>query len=119
MRKGVGEEMAPMVLLDAAGLEHRLVQIILHLALTPERELAVVHKAGGLPLAPGVLMGAIQVTARRARELETWLYFQFRCRSRFETGRFTAIQTQRVSLWSLNTQNASPPAAGNLCSTQH
>jgi hypothetical protein len=44
------------------------------LALTPQRELAVVHKAGGLPLAPGVLMGAIQVAAARvARELEAWL----------------------------------------------
>jgi hypothetical protein len=68
-----GEEMAPRVLLDPAGLEHRLAQGMLHLALTPQRELAVVHKAGGLPLAPGVLMGAIQVAARRARELETWL----------------------------------------------
>ena len=68
-----GEEMAPRVLLDPAGLEHRLAQGMLHLALTPQRELAVVHKAGGLPLAPGVLMGAIQVAARRAKELETWL----------------------------------------------
>ena len=73
MREGEGEEMAPRVLLDPAGLEHRLAQGTLHLALTPQRELAVVHKAGGLPLAPGVLMGAIQVAARRARELETWL----------------------------------------------
>jgi len=73
MREGEGEEMAPRVLLDPAGLEHRLAQGMLHLALTPQRELAVVHKAGGLPLAPGVLMGAIQVAARRAKELETWL----------------------------------------------
>ena len=65
--------MAPRMLLDPAGLEHRLAQGMLHLALTPQRELAVVHKAGGLPLAPGVLMGAVQVAARRARELETWL----------------------------------------------
>ena len=66
-------ETAPRVLLDPAGLEHRLAQGMLHLALTPQRELAVVHKAGGLPLAPGVLMGAVQVAARRARELEAWL----------------------------------------------
>jgi exosome complex component RRP45 len=72
-REGEGEEMAPRVLLDPAGLEYRLAQGMLHLALTPQRELAVVHKAGGLPLAPGVLMGAIQVAARRAKELETWL----------------------------------------------
>jgi hypothetical protein len=44
------------------------------LALTPQREFSVVHKAGGLPLAPGVLMGAIQVAAARAaREPEAWL----------------------------------------------
>jgi len=67
------DETAPRVLLDPAGLEHRLAQGMLQLALTPQRELAVVQKAGGLPLAPGVLMGAIQVAARRARELETWL----------------------------------------------
>ena len=66
-------ETAPRVLLDPAGLEHRLAQGTLHLALTPQRELAVVHKAGGLPLAHGVLMGAVQVAARRARELEVWL----------------------------------------------
>ena len=41
---------APRVLLDPAGLEQRLAQGMLYLALTPQRELAVVHKAGGLPL---------------------------------------------------------------------
>ena len=64
---------APRVLLDPAGLEQRLSQGMLHLALTPQRELAVVHKAGGLPLAPEVLMGAVQVAARRAKELDAWL----------------------------------------------
>ena len=66
-------ETAPRVLLDPAGLEQRLAQGMLHLALTPQRELAVVHKAGGLPLAPGVLIGAVQVAARRAKELDAWL----------------------------------------------
>ncbi|KAI9507409.1 ribosomal protein S5 domain 2-like protein [Russula earlei] len=61
------------VLLDPAGLELRLAHGMLNLALTPQRELAVVHKAGGLPLAPGVLMGAVQVAAGRAKELESWL----------------------------------------------
>jgi len=67
--EGEGKEMAPGVFLDPAGLrlEHRLAQGMLHLALTPQRELSVVHKVGGLPLAPGVLMGGIQVAARRAR----------------------------------------------------
>jgi exosome complex component RRP45 len=64
---------APRVLLDPAGLEQRLAQGTLNLALTPQRELAVVHKAGGLPLAPEVLMGAVQIAARRAKELEAWL----------------------------------------------
>jgi len=63
----------PRVLLDPAGLEQRLAHGTLNLALTAQRELAVVHKAGGLPLAPGVLMGAVQVAARRAKELEGWL----------------------------------------------
>ena len=63
----------PRVLLDPAGLEQRLAHGTLNLALTPQRELAVVHKAGGLPLAPEVLMGAVQVAARRAKELEAWL----------------------------------------------
>ncbi|KAH9979413.1 ribosomal protein S5 domain 2-like protein [Lactifluus volemus] len=39
----------------------------------PQRELAVVHKAGGLPISPETLMSAVHVAARRARELETWL----------------------------------------------
>jgi hypothetical protein len=46
---------------------------LIQLTLTPQYELAVVHKAGGLPLAPGVLMGAVQVAASRARELEARL----------------------------------------------
>lgn len=71
--KGGGGEGLPRVLLDPAGLEQRLAHGTLNLALTAQRELAVVHKAGGLPLAPGVLMGAVQVAARRAKELETWL----------------------------------------------
>jgi exosome complex component RRP45 len=74
-KKGGGAAVAaaPRILLDPAGLEQRLAQGTLNLALTPQRELAVVHKAGGLPLAPEVLMGAVQVAARRAKELEAWL----------------------------------------------
>jgi hypothetical protein len=68
-----GEEMASRVLRDPAGLEHHLAQGTLHLTLTRRRELAVVHKPGGLPLAVGVLMGAIQVAARRTREFESRL----------------------------------------------
>jgi exosome complex component RRP45 len=61
------------MLLDPAGLELRLSHGVLVLVLTAQRELAVVHKAGGLPLAPETLIGAVEVAARRARELETWL----------------------------------------------
>ena len=61
------------MLLDPAGLELRLAHGVLVLVLTAQRELAVVHKAGGLPLAPETLIGAVEVAARRARELETWL----------------------------------------------
>jgi exosome complex component RRP45 len=63
----------PRVLLDPAGLEQRLAHGTLNLAITAQRELAVVHKAGGLPLAPEVLMGAVHVAARRAKEFEGWL----------------------------------------------
>jgi len=61
----------PHVLLDPAGLEKRLAHGTLTLALTPQRELAAVHNAGGLPLAPEVLMGAVQVATRRANEFKT------------------------------------------------
>ena len=61
------------MLMDPAGLELRLAHGVLVLVLTAQRELAVVHKAGGLPLAPETLIGAVEVAARRARELETWL----------------------------------------------
>jgi len=61
------------MLLDPAGLELRLAHGVLVLVLTAQRELAVVHKAGGLPLAPETLIGAVEIAARRARELETWL----------------------------------------------
>jgi hypothetical protein len=69
--EGDGDEMAPRVLLDPAVLEHRLAQGLLHLALTPKCELAVLHKAGGLLLAFGVLIGAVQVAVicAKARDL--------------------------------------------------
>ncbi|KAN0129014.1 ribosomal protein S5 domain 2-like protein [Lactarius tabidus] len=67
------EQSKVRMLLDPAGLELRLAHGVLVLVLTAQRELAVVHKAGGLPLAPETLIGAVEVAARRARELETWL----------------------------------------------
>jgi hypothetical protein len=64
-----GEEMAPRV----AGPCKTRTPPDAHLALTPQGELAVVHRPGALSLAPGVLMGPIQVAARRPRVLESWL----------------------------------------------
>ena len=63
--------LSPHVLpvLDPAGLEQRLTHELLNLAFTSQCELAVVHKVGGLPLAPEVLMGAVQAVSRRAKEL--------------------------------------------------
>jgi hypothetical protein len=56
-----------------------LAQGMLRLTSTPQRELSVVQKAGGFPLALGVLMDTIPVAARRGRELETcWLYARVR-----------------------------------------
>ncbi|KAH9013650.1 ribosomal protein S5 domain 2-like protein [Lactarius deliciosus] len=72
--EGKGSEQPKVrMLLDPAGLELRLAHGVLVLVLTAQRELAVVHKAGGLPLAPEMLIGAVEIAARRARELETWL----------------------------------------------
>ncbi|KAI9451517.1 ribosomal protein S5 domain 2-like protein [Lactarius psammicola] len=72
--EGKGSEQPKVrMLLDPAGLELRLAHGVLVLVLTAQRELAVVHKAGGLPLAPETLIGAVEIAARRARELETWL----------------------------------------------
>ena len=62
---------APRALLNPAGLEHRLAQGMLHLVLISQHQLAVMHKAGGLPLTTGMLMGTVQVVARRARKLES------------------------------------------------
>jgi len=59
-RAGAGGELPPpWLLLDPAGLEQCLAYGMLNLALTPLRELTVVHKAGGLALVPGVFIGAI------------------------------------------------------------
>ncbi|KAH9172577.1 ribosomal protein S5 domain 2-like protein [Lactarius sanguifluus] len=58
IQRGKGSEQPKVrMLLDPAGLELRLAHGVLVLALTAQRELAVVHKAGGLPLAPETLIG--------------------------------------------------------------
>ncbi|KAI0314931.1 ribosomal protein S5 domain 2-like protein [Amylostereum chailletii] len=64
---------APIALLDPSLLEARLAEGTLSLALNAQRELCVVQKAGGLPLAPDIILSAVDVAVRRAKELEAWV----------------------------------------------
>jgi exosome complex component RRP45 len=57
-------------LLDPNLLEQRLCSGTLALALNAQRELCVVQKAGGVPLAPDAVLRAIEVAVPRAKELE-------------------------------------------------
>ncbi|KAI0067411.1 ribosomal protein S5 domain 2-like protein [Artomyces pyxidatus] len=61
----------PISLLDPSQLEQRLASGTLSLALNAQRELCVVHKAGGIPLAPEELLSAVEVAVRKAKELDT------------------------------------------------
>ncbi|ETW76361.1 hypothetical protein HETIRDRAFT_328837 [Heterobasidion irregulare TC 32-1] len=61
---------APTCLLDPTSLEQRLAHGTLSLALTAQRELCVVHKAGGLPLAVADVLRAVDVACARAAALE-------------------------------------------------
>lgn len=63
----------PTCLLDPSHLEQRLSTGTLSLALNAQRELCVVHKAGGLPLAPEEVLRAVEVAVGKARELERFL----------------------------------------------
>ncbi|EIM80688.1 ribosomal protein S5 domain 2-like protein [Stereum hirsutum FP-91666 SS1] len=63
----------PTCLLDPSHLEQRLSTGTLSLALNAQRELCVVHKAGGLPLAPEEVLRAVEVAVGKARELEKFL----------------------------------------------
>ena len=60
----------PTCLLDPTALEQRLAHGTLSLALTAQRELCVVHKAGGLPLAVADVLRAVDVACARAAALE-------------------------------------------------
>ncbi|TFY50716.1 hypothetical protein EVG20_g11368 [Dentipellis fragilis] len=60
---------APQMLLDPSPLEATLASSTLALALNSQRELCVVHKAGGMPLSPADVLRAVNVATDRVREL--------------------------------------------------
>jgi exosome complex component RRP45 len=68
----------PTCLLDPAHLEQRLCAGTLSLALNAQRELCVVHKAGGLPLAPEEVLKAVDVAVLKAKELDKFVDEQLR-----------------------------------------
>ncbi|KAA1476380.1 ribosomal protein S5 domain 2-like protein [Dentipellis sp. KUC8613] len=59
----------PQMLLDPSPLESTLASSTLALALNSQRELCVVHKAGGMPLSPADVLRAVNVATDRVREL--------------------------------------------------
>ena len=56
--------------LDPSFLEQRLSAGLLSVALNAQRELCVVQKAGGVPLAPDEVMRIIDVAVGKAKELD-------------------------------------------------
>ncbi|TFY74116.1 hypothetical protein EWM64_g9896 [Hericium alpestre] len=63
----------PTMLLDPSPLEATLASSTLSLALNPQRELCVVHKAGGMPLAPDDVLRAVDVAVKKVREVVPWI----------------------------------------------
>ena len=57
-------------LLDPSHLEETLSAGLLTIALNAQRELSVVQKAGGTPLAPEEVLGVMDVAVAKARELD-------------------------------------------------
>ncbi len=56
--------------LDPTHLEQRLSAGLLSIALNAQRELCVVQKAGGVPLAPEEIMRIIDVAVGKAKDLD-------------------------------------------------
>lgn len=56
--------------LDPSALEQRLSAGVLSIALNAQRELCVVQKAGGVPLAPEEVLRIIDVAVQKAKELD-------------------------------------------------
>ena len=57
-------------LLDPSHLEETLSAGLLTVALNAQRELCVVQKAGGTPLPPDAILGAMDVAVVKVRELD-------------------------------------------------
>jgi exosome complex component RRP45 len=57
-------------ILDPTYLEQRLSAGLLSIALNAQREMCVLHKAGGVPLAPEKILDIIGVAVIKARELD-------------------------------------------------
>lgn len=57
-------------ILDPTHLEQRLSAGLLSIALNAQRELCVLQKAGGVPLAPDEVMRIIDVAVGKAKELD-------------------------------------------------
>ena len=57
-------------MLDPSFLEQRLAAGVLSIALNAQRELCVVQKAGGVPLAPDEVLRIIDVAVQKAKELD-------------------------------------------------
>ncbi|KAI0041550.1 ribosomal protein S5 domain 2-like protein [Auriscalpium vulgare] len=66
----ISSQTAPITLLDPSLLEQRLASGTLSLALNAQRELCVVHKAGGVPLTPEEVLSAVNIAVQKAKELE-------------------------------------------------
>ena len=63
----------PIAVLDPARLEQTLAAGTLSLALNAQRELCVVQKAGGVPLAPDELLRASDIGVRKVKELDAFV----------------------------------------------
>jgi exosome complex component RRP45 len=57
-------------ILDPNRLEQRLSAGVMSIALNAQRELCVVQKAGGVPLAPAEIVRIVAVSTEKAKELE-------------------------------------------------
>lgn len=57
-------------IIDPSYLEQRLSAGLLSVALNAQRELCVVQKAGGVPLAPDEILRIIEVAVTKAKELD-------------------------------------------------
>lgn len=71
-------EPTPPCVLDPTLLEARLASGTMSLALTPARELVVLHKAGGVPLDVDEIMRVANFAGERVKELSEWLEGELR-----------------------------------------